>query len=171
MGDDSINDLLLLSLVDIVDVARFMKLCLAPAVALVPLQHLVHADVLLAAGVFILATERGGTHLDLGSLLVEAAVAHLGDGVVLHAAVALEQVQIRPDLPVDFFPTDTVSFTNKRHKFLQVPVAIDYVLRSHLAVRVDEAGALAAAQHLALLFGEQLVAVSTLVQVILVLLK
>ena len=67
VGNDSVDYLLLLRLVGVVDVARFVELSLASAVTLVALQHLVDAHCFFAAWVFVLATEGSGTHLDLGS--------------------------------------------------------------------------------------------------------
>ena len=54
MRNDTINNLLLLYLTDIVNVARLMQLRLAPSVTFVALKHCVDANVLLAARVLIL---------------------------------------------------------------------------------------------------------------------
>lgn len=97
--------------------------------------------------------------------------AHLGDRVELLAAVALDQVEVRPDLPVNFFPGDAVGFANEGYEFFQIPVSIDDVLRPHLAVAVDKVGALTASEHLALLLSKELIAVGALVQVILLFFK
>ena len=98
-------------------------------------------------------------------------VTHLSDWVVVLASFALDQMEIRPDLPVDLFPADAVGFPHERHELLQVPIPINQVLCSHFAVCVDETGATFARKHFALLFREQLVAVCTLMQIILLLLQ
>lgn len=166
VGNYAVNDFLLFELVDVVDVLGFMQLSLTAMVALLALQDLVNAHGFIAAAVLVLGAKRIGRHLDLGSGFVESALAHLGDRVILHATVTFDEVQIRPNLPVDFFPGDAVCFSDKGNELLKVPILVNYVLGSHLAVGINETGALAAAQHLALLFGEKLVAVSTLVEVV-----
>ena len=102
---------------------------------------------------------------------MEAAEAHLSNGVVFHATVTFDEVEVGPDLPVDLLPRNPVSLSDEGYELLQVPVLVNHVLSSHLAVGVDETGALAAAQHLALLLSEELVAVGALVEVILFLLQ
>lgn len=82
------------------------------------------------------------------------AVAHLRNMVVLLAPVTLKQVQVRPDLPVNLTPRDTVGFTHKGHEFLEIPVLIHYVFSPHLPVAVNEVRALVATQHLSLFLGE-----------------
>lgn len=96
---------------------------------------------------------------------------HLGDGIELLAAVALDQVQVRPDLPVDFLPRNTVCFSHKSDELFQIPVPVNYVLCSHLAVAVNEVCALAASQYFTLLLGKQLVAVGALVEIVFLLLE
>lgn len=167
MGNYAVNDLLLFELVDVVDVLRFMQLGLTAMVALYALQDLVNAHSFIAAAVLVLRAKWIGRHLDLGCGLVEAALAHLGNGVVLHATVTFDEVKIRPDFPIDFFPRDAVCFSDKGNELLKIPILVNYMLGSHLAVGINETGALATAKHLALLFGEELVAVSTLVEVVL----
>jgi hypothetical protein len=97
--------------------------------------------------------------------------AHLCDRVKLLAAITLDQMEIGPDLPVDFFPRDTIGFTDKSYEFFQIPVSVDDVLCPHLAVAVYEVRALATCEYLALLLGKQLVAVGALVQVVFLLFK
>ena len=148
-----------------------MKLSLASAITLGVLQDPVDADHLLAARVFVLGARRCHGHFDLGRLLVVFAGAHLSDGVILHATFTLDQMQVGPDLPVDFLPRDTIGFSDESNELLKIPIAVDNVLGAALAVMVNKACALATAQHLALLLSEELVAVGTLVQVVLIFLK
>jgi len=102
---------------------------------------------------------------------VRLAGTHLGDGIELLAAVTLDQVQVRPDLPVDFLPRNTVCFSHKSNELFQIPVPVNYVLCSHLAVAINEVCALAASQYFALLLRKQLVAVGALVEIVFLLLK
>jgi len=80
-------------------------------------------------------------------------------------------MKVGPHLPVDFLPRNAVSLSDESYKFLEVPVAVDDVLGAMLTVRVDKARALAAAEDLALLLREEFVAVSALVEVVLVFLE
>ena len=75
---------------------------------------------------------------------METTIAHLRNRIEFHATLALDQVQIGPDLPIDLFPTNSVSFTHECDKLFQVPILIDHMLGSHLAIAVDKAGTLAA---------------------------
>lgn len=88
---------------------------------------------------------------------------HLRNGVVLLTATAVDQIQVRPDLPVDFFPRNAVRFSDKSHELLQVPTFVDHVFGPNLAVRVHKGGSFAAGEDLALIFREQFVAVGALV--------
>jgi len=80
-------------------------------------------------------------------------------------------MKVGPHLPVDFLPRNAVSLSDESYKFLEVPVSVDDVLGAMLTVRVDKARALAAAEDLALLLREEFVAVSALVEVVLVFLE
>ena len=88
--------------------------------------------------------------------------AHLCDWEVILASVALDQVEVGPDLPIDFLPRNSISFSDESYKFLEVPIPVDHMLGPHLAVGVNEGGALATREHLPLLLGEQFVAVGAL---------
>lgn len=164
--DYAVDDLLLLALGDVVDAARFVELRLAAMVTLLTVKHLVDADGFFAALVLILGAEGVCGHLGLGRMLVVATETHLSYRVKLHATFTFDEVEVGPDLPVDLFPGDAVGLSHERDKFLQVPILVDDVLCSHLAVMVDEACAFSTAQHLPLLFREQLVAVGALIQVV-----
>lgn len=94
--------------------------------------------------------------------------AHFCDGVKFLTPSAVDQIQVRPHLPIDLFPADAVRFANKRHKLLQVPTFVDYVLRTNLAVRIHKSCPFPTRKYLALIFGEEFVAVSALVEVVLV---
>ena len=94
--------------------------------------------------------------------------AHLRNGIVLLTATAVDQIQIRPHLPVDFFPRNAVRFSDKSHELLQVPTFVDDVLRANLAVRIHKGGSFATGEHFTLIFREQFVAVGALIQVVLV---
>lgn len=170
--DDAIDYLFLLHLGDVVERCGFVQLVHAPAVSLGSVEHLVYVSLLAAAGVLVARSEGSKKiHLDLWRGLVLLANTHLSDGVELLAAIALDQVEVRPDLPVDLLPRNTIGLPDEGYEFFQIPVAVDHVFRPHLAVAVDEIRALAACKYLSLLLGKKLVAVGALVQVVLLLLK
>ena len=100
-----VDDLLLFGLRHVIDRSSTMQLGLTAVFAFLAIKHLINVDCLSAAAVFIGALEGSvQIHLDLGRDFVVSAVAHFGYGIVLLAPVALQQVQVRPDLPVDLFP-------------------------------------------------------------------
>lgn len=83
-----------------------------------------------------------------------SAVTHLCYRVVLLASIASDQIQIRPDLPVNFFPADSVGFSDKSYELLKVPVPIDHMFSAHLTVCVDTLKSFSACQNLSLLFSK-----------------
>ena len=120
-----------------------MELGLAAVIALLTVKDLVDTDCLITAGVLVLRAQRRRGHLDLGRRLMETAEAHLSDRVVLHATVTFDEVQIGPDLPVDLLPGNAVGLSDEGYELLKIPILIDHMLGSHLAVRVDETGTFA----------------------------
>jgi hypothetical protein len=125
------------------------------------------ANFLLAARVLVAGAERTSeAGLDPSRLLMHVTITHFSDMVENAAAVALEDVQIRPDLPIYLAPRNSISFSYERDKLLQVPALVDDVLRANLTVAVDVALGLGTVHDLALAHSEQFVAVSALVQVV-----
>ena len=97
---------------------------------------------------------------------MDFAVAQLGNVVENAAPVALEYVEVGPDLPVDLTPGDSVGFSHKGHELLEVPGLVHHMLGPDLSVTVDVGLRLGAVQHLPLAHREQLVAVGALVEVV-----
>lgn len=106
------------------------------------------------------------SHFDLRLLFVDMAVAHFRDVVVLVASITLEDVKIRPDLPIYLSPGDPIGLSDKSYEFLEVPGFIDNVLCSDLTVIINIRFGLGTMEDLPLVHREQLVAVSTLVEVV-----
>ena len=104
VGNDTINNLLLLCLCGVVDMTGLMELCLATTFALVSLQNLIDIRGLIAARVFVLRTEGSRRHFDFRRLLVVPALAHLSNRVILHATVTFYEMEVGPDFPVDLLP-------------------------------------------------------------------
>ena len=53
------------------------------------------------------------------------------------ASFASENVEVRPNLPVDFTPGNSVCFSDKSYKFLEIPSSIYDVFGSNLSVIVN----------------------------------
>ena len=102
---------------------------------------------------------------------MDVTVAHLADVVEDIALITFEDIEVRPDLPVNLSPGDSVSFSYKGHKLLKIPSSVHNMLSSDLAVTVYESFGLGALENLSLAVSEQLVAISTLVQVVVLFLE
>ena len=123
-----------------------MQLGLTAINSLASVKNLVDISSLSTALVLIEATR-----LDLGGLRMVPAVTHLSDRIVFLAAIASDEVEIGPDLPVDFFPTNSEGFTDESNELLQVPVPINHVLGAHLSVSINGLLTVGARQYFPLL--------------------
>lgn len=85
--------------------------------------------------------------------------------------IAFEKVKIRPDLPVDFLPRDSIGFTHIGNELFQIPFFIHHMLCSMLPVIINEKLSLRTAEILALRFCKKSQTVSTFVKIVLILLK
>lgn len=150
--DDAVDYFLFLPLGDVVERCGFVQLIYATAVSLSSVEHLVYVGLLAAAGVLVARSEGSKKiHFDLWRDLVLLTNTHLSDRVELLAAIALDQMEVRPYLPIDLFPRNTVGLPDESYEFFQIPVAVNYVFCPHLAIAVDEIRALAACEYLSLL--------------------
>ena len=70
------------------------------------------------------------------------------------AAIAVENVEVRPDLPVYFSPGYSVCFSHESYKFFEVPRPVDDVLGPYLAIVINVALGLVAVKNLALAHSE-----------------
>jgi hypothetical protein len=68
---------------------------------------------------------------------VKMTVAHFRDVVEEIALVTFEDLKIGPNLPIDFSPRDSVSFSSKSDEFLQIPGSIDNMFSSNLSVIIN----------------------------------
>ena len=103
-----------------------MELGLTATVPLAAIQNFI--DVLRLATTLVFVEAGATTHttsnFNFGGLWMKATVAHLCNRVVLLATV-------------DLLPANPESLTDESHEFLKVPVAIDDMLSTHLAVSID----------------------------------
>lgn len=118
MSYNTINYLFLFVLGHVVDVPSLVQLSLTAIVAFLAIENLVYANCLIAAGVLILRAQRLDSHLDLGSLPVEATEAHLGYRIELHTTVTFYQMEVGPDFPVNLLPRNTVGLSDESYELL-----------------------------------------------------
>ena len=62
------------------------------------------------------------------------AISHLRNMIENVASFASKYLEKGPHFPVDLSPGDSVSLSDKRDKFFEVPRSIDYMLGSNLSV-------------------------------------
>jgi hypothetical protein len=102
---------------------------------------------------------------------VVATITHLSNWIIFLTPITSDQIKIGPDLPVDFFPTDSVGFSYESYELLKVPIAINYVLCSHLSVCINTLEAFTTGKYFSLLFSKEFRAVCTLMELILIFFK
>ena len=87
--------------------------------------------------------------------------------MVVHVTFfTFENLEVRPNLPVDFSPGYPVGLSDECHEFLEIPRPINDMLGSNLTVIVDVSLTLGAVEDLSLAHGEQFVTKSTLIEVV-----
>lgn len=171
MAYDALNDLLLLVRVNRKNVACAVQLGLTATYSFASVKNLVDIRGFPTALILVDSSSSSAACFDLWWFRVVPAVTHLGNGIVLLTTVAADKVEVGPDLPVDFLPADSESFSDKSNELLKVPIPVDDVLGAHLSVSIDALLTVGASQYLSLLLGKEFVAVSTLVQVVLLFLE
>ena len=77
-------------------------------------------------------------------------VAHFRYVVVEITLVTFEDLKIGPNLPINFSPRDSVSFSSKSDEFLQIPRSIDNMFSSNLSVIINVSFTLRAMKDLSL---------------------
>ena len=68
---------------------------------------------------------------------MDFAVAEFGDVIKEVASLALEDVEIGPDFPVDFAPRNSISFSDKGDELLEIPRLVHNMLGPNLSVTID----------------------------------
>ena len=165
MSNDAVYNFLFFVLLDPIDVARAVHLGFTTRVALATVQNLIDVHCLITAAVFVGAIG-SNANLGLWRLLMVPAIPHFGNGIVVLTKIAPYEVQITPNLPIYFLPTDPVGFPYECYELLKVPVPINDVFGSELSVCVDTLHPSLATEHFPLLFGEQFVAITTFIQIV-----
>ncbi len=102
---------------------------------------------------------------------MKATITHLSYWVVLLTTVASDKIEVGPDLPVNFFPADSVGFPHKSYKLLKVPIPVNYMFCSHLTVCIDTLQSVSASENFSLLFSEKFGTVCTFMQLVFIFFK
>lgn len=172
MSNDTVWYLLSFIFLHVVNISCFVQLRLTALFSLGAIQNLVDVWSLATTRIFVIRAKGSyQIHLDFWRSCVVATVSHFSDRIELLTSVAFQQMKIWPNLPVDFFPWNTIGFSNEGYELLKVPVSVHHVLGSHLSIGVYKRSALTAWKDLALLLGEQLGAVGALVKIVLIFFK
>jgi len=87
----------------IINVTSSVKLGLTATFPLRPVEYLVDVHALPTTLVFV-CTYCAQAHLGSGGFRMETTVTHLCDWVIVLAAIATDQVEVRPDFPIYFLP-------------------------------------------------------------------
>ena len=82
------------------------------------------------------------------------------------ASTTFENIKIRPNLPIDFPPRNSVSFSDKSYKLFKIPRFINNMLGPYLSIRIDIGLSFSTVQDLPLTHSEEFVAMSTFVKVV-----
>jgi hypothetical protein len=84
---------------------------------------------------------------------------------------ARKHVEVGPNLPIDLFPRNPVSFSDKGDEFFEIPFSVNGMLCLKPSLSIDECSAFRACQKLSLTPCEKTQAVTTSVKVVLLLLE
>ena len=93
-------------------------------------------------------------HFYLRLALVHVTIAHLCNMVINIASFTPKNIKITPNLPVNFSPRDSICFSDKSYKFLEVPCSVDNMFGSDLSVIVDVSFAFVAVKNRPLVHGK-----------------
>ena len=172
MSDDTVDNLLFLVFRDVVNVSSLMELRLTAAITFCSVKYLIYIYLVIAARILVSGSKWPmKVHLDFGCDRVIPTVSHLRNRIVFMAPVTLDVVQVRPNLPIDLFPRNSIRLSNVGYEFLKIPGLVDHVLGSHLTVGVNEGSAFSAREYFSLFLCEEFVAVGTFIEVVLILLE
>lgn len=97
---------------------------------------------------------------------MNVAVAHFCDVIVDVAPLTFENIEIAPYFPVYFTPGDSISFSHKSYKLLEIPRSINNVSGFALSITINVGLCFPAMENCPLIHREKLVAVSALVEIV-----
>jgi len=100
-----------------------------------------------------------------------ATITHLSNWIIFLTPITSDQIEIGPDLPIDFFPADSVGFSYKSYELLKVPITVNNVFRSHLTISVNTLESFTASKYLSLFFSKKFGTVCTFMKLILIFFK
>lgn len=168
MCDNSVGYLLFFGLVQLISCWNLMDLYFATVLLLLLLiQNLCNVHLLLAARVLVIRSHGSiQGHFDFRRLFMQMAVAHFRNMVVQIAFFTLKNLQIWPNLPVDFSPRDPIRLSYKGHELLKIPGSINDVFGSNLTVIINVSFAFRAMENFPLTHSEEFVAESAFIQIV-----
>ena len=98
---------------------------------------------------------------------MKSTVSHFSDMKELPTHAAAENVEVRPYLPIDLLPRNSICFSYISYELLQIPFLINNMFGSNLTMGIDKGFPFIASHLLPLIFCEQFGAISALEQIIL----
>lgn len=173
VGYDTVNDALFFVGTYCEDWTCSMQLSFATAFAFWAIKNFVNIRSFAATFKLIHAWSTTETPASLYSwwFRVVSTITHLSNWVIFLAPVTSNQIEVGPDLPIDFFPADPVGFSYKSYELLKIPIPVNNVFRSHLTVRINTLESVTTSKNFSLLFSEKLGTVCTFMQLILIFFK
>lgn len=94
------------------------------------------------------------------------AIAHLSQLKILLALAALENVEIRPDLPIYLLPRYPIALPHMSNEFLKVPLPVNHVFCPLLSMSINKYFPFRTAEKRPLLFSEKFQTISALVEIV-----
>lgn len=168
MWYDTVYDALFFIWTNCIQRASSVKLSLATAFTFWAIKNFVNIRSFTATFELIhtRCAAKTPASFDSGWFWVVPTITHFCNWVKFLTPIAPDQIEVWPDLPVNFFPADSVCFSNKSYEFLEIPISVNHMFCSHLSVCVNTLKAITAGQNFSLLFSEKLGTVSALMKLI-----
>jgi len=139
MSDNSVCYLLFFGWINLEWFGNFMNHNFTSVLWLgILIQNLDDVKFFFTASKLVIRTKRSmKRHLNFRLLLMHMTISHLCNMIIDVTSLTPEYVQVRPNLPIDLTPWNSVSFSNESYKFLKIPSSINDVFCSNLSVIVD----------------------------------
>lgn len=69
---------------------------------------------------------------------MESTIAHLCHVEELSTRTAVKYIEIGPDLPIDFFPRNSIGFPHISYEFFKVPFFVNDMFGSDLSIEINK---------------------------------
>lgn len=155
MSNNSVSYFFIFRWVEFIRLRNLMNLHFASCPRFIRIENSTYIYFCFTATILIIRTEWSvQRHFHFWLLLVDMAVSHFGNVIENPTPVALEDIKIRPDFPINFSPWNSVSFSYECYKFFKIPWSVYNVLSSYLAVEINVRLSLTAVQNFSLAHSE-----------------